>query len=96
MDIYIYGYDYRLVIRQMKREGFASVAGSVVLVALLLGVSLLGAFRYTEVDNIVNEQPLSWSLLASLCFAVFLGIVVLTYRVLPEPKGSQEGDSYDG
>lgn len=77
----------------MKRERSASIAGSVVLVALLLGVFLLGVF--TEAENIIDEQPISWSHLALLSFVAFLWMTVLTYRMLPEPEELQEGDSRD-
>lgn len=69
----------------MKIEGYAVVVSSVEV--LLLGISTAG--------NTFFEKPVPWSVLSFLSFVAFLGMAVLTYRMLPEPERRGRGDSRD-
>ena len=71
----------------MKLELSAIVVSSIM-------VLLLGASTGDEM-NTVAGQPVPWLVLIFLSIAAFLGMAVLTYRMLPEPEESQEGDSND-
>lgn len=95
MDIYSCGRYYRQVIRQMKRKDYAVIVGSAAVIVISVVVLLLDVSTGDEV-NTVAGQPVPWSVLIFLSVVAFLGMAVLTYRMLPEPENSKGGDSHDG
>jgi uncharacterized protein involved in response to NO len=95
VDIYSCGRYYRQVIRQMKRKDYAVIVGSAAVIVISVVVLLLDVSTGDEV-NTVAGQPVPWSVLIFLSVVAFLGMAVLTYRMLSEPENSKGGDSHDG
>jgi hypothetical protein len=78
----------------MKLKDYAVIVGSAAIIVISVVVLLWDLSTVDEV-NTVAGQPVPWSVSIFLSLVAFLGMAVLTYKMLPEPENSQGGNSHD-